>query len=201
MLLSEYFSRFPDRHATVVSEDAVSRASFLRKPLPGAEGSEFIFECELRWPEVTGDFSLCVTRRELPRWLTALESESFLSWSGDSAPWARVREFFSQWASNATFRLIGEFWFEFDYETLAADRPAPCCFFDAGAIKDPEELNGVRDALAALLGRAIPGVFENLKRCVKALPAGIGLYQIGAMLGRDENPRSVRLFTDGMRAE
>ncbi|MDR1622334.1 MAG: hypothetical protein LBS00_08175, partial [Synergistaceae bacterium] len=159
MLLSEYFSRFPDRHGVLISKDAVSRASFLGKLLPGAEGSEFIFECRLDRPETAGDFSLRVTRRELPEWLTALQSGPFLAWSGDSAPWSRVREFFSRWKSRAMFRRIGEFWFEFDYETLADDCPAPCCFFGAEAFGDPDELkdelNDVRDGpLAALLGRA-----------------------------------------------
>jgi hypothetical protein len=66
-----------------------------------------------------------------------------------------------------------------------------------------EDLDGVRDGpLEALLGRTLTcGALEKLKRCMEALPSGTRLYQIGVMLGRDENPCSVRLFTGGMRAD
>jgi hypothetical protein len=203
VFLRDYFDHFPkNRHNAVVSDSAVAGAAVLERLLPTVDVSSCIFECELYRPEVEGDYSLRITQGELSSWVSELRETAFRDWSAGAVPWERAREFLSRWATEPAFSKLGEFWLEFDYETLKMGYPKPCCFFGAETVQDPVELRHIcAGPLSALLGRQTPdGLRDNLKRCIRALPLETGLFQIGVMLSRDETPESTRLFTGEMGA-
>ena len=199
MKLSDYLLKFTESFlCSLIADDIANRIGRLLPILGEASSGQYIIECEMHRPDKAGDFSIQYTREEMPKLLSTMEGGRMHALRKESAVWARISEALKRWQENALFSQINDFWLEFDYEALAKDPPLPCCFFDADSLP---LINAIDGPLTILLGeKPSPGLEENLSRCVSALE-GVGLFQLGVMLSREENPRPVRLFTNDLRAE
>lgn len=203
MKLSEHLLQLPEICLErLIADDATERFRNLLPLLGETSPRQFLIECELYKPEKAGDFSIQYTRGGISSLLEVINGDMMRGVREQSLVWARVCETLSRWPDDALFSDIRDFWLEFDYAALGKDIPLPCCFFDANSVRSETAIKNAADGpLAAFLGFKPSEDFrKNLGRCVSALD-GVGLFQLGVMLGREENPRPVRFFTNGLKAE
>jgi len=199
MLISNYIENFPHgRYPSLITEGIAEKAGKLIPALGGISAGQFIIECPLTGDAAGGDFSVQITKQELPVFLSAAEQATLFLWRRRSEIWRVIHDFLLQWESDARFASIRDFWMEFDYGVMDADIPQPCCFFDAEKISVADATNG---PLTTLLGEARAFALRgSLERCADVL-SGVGTFQLGVMLAREENPRPARLFSDELTQE
>jgi len=203
----------------LVSPENMSHIRQIMSLLPGPLTSLFGFECRLGANETQTDFALAVTRkpgvlrgrglREEREILAARCSEAALPETFWAQPvWQRLRDFCTAWLdpSSVLGESVTNTTLEFDVTGPPPPVPVPSVYFrsdDVGPDDSdhaPRHLWITRTALPMLTGRTIPPpVEQRVMDCIRRLPAGGRIIQVGAMVARGAS--FVRMCPKGMGAE
>ncbi len=166
--------------------------SGLANSMAGVTTVENIYEIVLSDDSSSIDFSFRTVRENCKADLVSIKSVA-----KNNRNWDGIVEFMDAWTSEGLpfYQSIKELWFEFDH--LKSDMPS--VFIDAEDVFGDSEYEWVYAAAEIILGKELPiGLMEHVERCIAALPTGVGLYQVGMMLGREDKDISLRLFTAEM---
>jgi hypothetical protein len=197
--------------AALVSTDAMERLYAVGRNFPDTLCSSFGFEHRLQLSNNTVDFAIHVTTAQRDVLAGLASHTPFLEAGGKAPAWQRVLRFAREWAdpSSVLHYLVGDLWLEFDvsHQTQPADNdlPVPGLFFrpigpSAGESHSTRYAWIYERAVPLLWERPIPPVLlERLRFCLDQLPATVGIFQVGLMLGRHEN--AIRLCLTGTPAE
>jgi hypothetical protein len=121
--------------------------------------------------------------------------------------WKQIYNFAESWAdpNSVLYDNVLGLWFEFDTTEFSNEMPIPSVFFHPVSI-NADELDKktskwfTRIALPLLNGKKLPSkIEESILSCIKNLPPGAALFQIGAMLSRSSN--CVRLVFKRMQPD
>lgn len=196
----------PYLHPALVSPETMNAILETANPLPGGLTEFFGFECPLGSEEGKADFLISarpstggrdvLVSRKPGRELPARFREDPI--------WARIFNFAAAWSDPASplCDQVQNLWLEFDIDGKPPSIPPPSVFMGSGALcagtADGRWLTGI--AIPLLRGREEePEVVKQIDWCLKALPAGSCIFQVGIMLARQAKP--VRLCVRGVPAD
>ncbi|QGT99852.1 hypothetical protein SYNTR_1259 [Candidatus Syntrophocurvum alkaliphilum] len=156
--------------------------------------SEYILETSLEDKLGDVDISFRVLQEEAIAMREAFLNPSFYPLTAEVS-WHKIMEFCNKWPAK-----VQDIWIEMDQAEYRTSLPKPCFFYNSEAIKSKMgiEHSLLNNQLEILLGRETTKELEsNLYKVIKSLPEGMRLFQIGAMLARNND--RIRLVTHGMK--
>lgn len=173
----------------LAGESAKQRIAHLVTSLPATSGCGFEVRLGNQADQV--DFCLRAMASEGGREAFSEYEPVAASPPANQAKWHALREFCLHWCdpSSPILDHVNNVWLEFDLDQSAFRRQAPSVFFDVGEDAVFESQWIVTEALSIL--RALPAdqqTEQALHRCLSALPARAGIYYLGAMLARPQQP-------------
>ena len=204
ILASNYLCKAEPFVSSLISPEKFKDILSVAKNFPGNLTSFLGFEIHLGDVQQRADWAFAISGAGDDRIVfeNLLKQENFPRCLLQQPEWQQIASFSEAWTQkdSSLKKQVKCFWLEFDMPETKTEVSVPSVFF--GPEKPSEDISQdpmiqyswlVHDALPLLKGHQLSkDVERQILRCIRKIPKGASLFQVGMMLSRSTN--NVRLY-------